>query len=172
MQEPCGGRSGKVSIWALLLAAAVVIVGGWLIYDTFIKTDETRIRQLMERAAKGAAAKSPSEVSGILSDDFKGPEGISKDLVHSAMIQVLMASGFKAVEVTYEPKDFPVQIDAASKTARATFSIQARGRMDDKSDWENIPNPYVEPLTATYRKTDQGWRMDSIGRTSNAGKPR
>jgi hypothetical protein len=172
-------RSGIANIWLLLLAVVVLLVGAWLVYDVFIKSDETRIRQLLQSAADGARRRSPADVSGILSDDFRGFTkeggsfgGINKDLVHQAMIQVLMTGGYKKVEVTYSPEPIPVVVDASRKTASATFNLTVQGKYDDNSPWGEIRKPFDGPLKATFKKTDKGWRMDTIEQADAAEKPR
>lgn len=157
---------GRVNWLLLLFVAAAVLVAGWWVYDRFLKSDLTRIRQLVEGAAAQAEARNPSGVTAILSEDFKGPEHSDKDLAHQFALQVLMFH-YKRVDVTLTPLPLPVEIDAKDPT-RATleFSAQVMGKVADESEWEDILRRYpveqAHAFKAYFKKTDKGWRMNLL----------
>mgnify|MGYP000027915190 CR=1 FL=1 len=140
--------------------------GGAVIYDAYFKTEEDHVRDVLQSGVDGATERSPRQVSRVLSDDFKGPQGLNKSEIHQGLVQLLMQE-FKAVEVRLEPQPVPVQLDPADKTkASATFKMHAKGKTADGGEWVGIAEHYDGSknvsLKATFRKTDEGWRVTSV----------
>ena len=157
------GVAGRINIVLVIVALLFVWLVGWWVYDRFLKSDETRIRQLIASAADGARRRAPSAVTAILSEDFRGPEGVTRDIVHAYAVNVLMQH-YRFVQVQVSPDVIPVQIDAADKTrATAVFKVQAQGRVEETTPWEDIARAYCAPeadaLKAYFKRTDDGWKM-------------
>lgn len=157
---------GRINILTVLIAAVLLFALGWFVYDRFLKTEEDRIRDLLGNAAQAARDRSPSGVSAILNDDFRGPEGLDKDMVHGYAVAVLMQQ-YRKVEVTLLPEPIPVVIDSTEKkNATAQFRVTMRGKADENSSWDELPRRHAKEggiaLKASFKKTDQGWRMNAI----------
>jgi hypothetical protein len=168
MRAPPASRfsPGRVNLLLLLFIAAALIVAGWWVYDRFLKSDVTRIRQLVEGAADKAKERNPAGVTAILSEDFRGPENSDKDLVHKFAIQVLMYE-FTRIDVTLSPIPLPVEIDAKDpERATLAFSARVMGKIGDEAEWEDILRKYpveqAHAFKAYFKKTDKGWRMNML----------
>lgn len=132
--------------------------------------EEDRIRLVLQGAVDGANDRSPRDVTRILSMDFKGPHGFSRDEVHNACINLLLQQ-YRVVKFELAPLPIPVEIDPAdNKKATATFRVFGKGKADEGSDWEDIGKQvgrYFNEssgamLKASFKKTDDGWRMYTV----------
>ena len=150
----------------VLLAAAALFVlnvaGQWA-YRRFIQSDEDKIREAIATAAQAARDRVPSGVSAFLSDDFKGPQGVDRNLAHSVLTEILFVR-YHRIEVTVSPLPLPVVLDPNAKdTARAEFRAVVRGRADDQAEWEDLnPEAGGTLFKAFFKKTEQGWKMKSL----------
>lgn len=158
--------SGRFYFVIGMIVFFVVPYGAWWLYDTYIKSEEDHIREQLESAAQGARDRIPRKVSGILADDFRGPQGVTADDVHRFLIGILVQQ-YKQVEVNYVPEPVPVMLDEADKTkATARFKVRARGKVTDDAPWEPIARRYNEEsnvvLIATFKKTKEGWLISRI----------
>ncbi|HYF50222.1 MAG TPA: hypothetical protein VEJ63_12505 [Planctomycetota bacterium] len=155
---------GRATVAQLILAAAVLIVAGWFIYDRFFKTDEARIRELIQSAADGARERRPSGITRTLADDFRGPEEVDKDLVHGWCVSVLVAQ-YKVVEPTLTPQPLEVKfIDP--KNATVDLRAGLRAKVDEAASWDELPRRYGKaagvPLRLTLNKGDDGWKIKAL----------
>ncbi|HYG76538.1 MAG TPA: hypothetical protein VEK08_16155 [Planctomycetota bacterium] len=151
----------------------IVWKGGWALMDAWFKTEEDRVRDLLQGGIDGARERSPREVSRILSDDFKGPEGWTKEEIHKILVHLLMQE-FRVVDVSLSPQPVPVQLDAADKNkATAQFRMRARGKSDSLGDWIEIGDRYSNALLhVSFKKTENGWRVYAVRLADDKdGKP-
>jgi len=159
-----GPGPGRVSIAHVILALAILLAAGWFIHDRFIKTEEDRIRALIQGAATAARDRRPSGISRTLAEDFRGPESIDKDLVHAWCVSILMAQ-YKVVEVTLSPQPLAVNlVDDSHATVQLRASVRAK--VEPFSDWEELPRRYGKsagvPMRLSLYKGDGGWQIKAL----------
>ncbi|HEY3323553.1 MAG TPA: hypothetical protein VGP72_24075 [Planctomycetota bacterium] len=151
------------------LAAFIVWQGGLWFYDRFIRSDEDKIRLLFQSAVEGANERSPRRVTAILHKEFAGPEGCTFDLAHNFCILILVQQ-FRVVDISLKPQPLNVLIDPSDpKKATVAFQVHAKGKTTETAEWEEIEGRYSEStnttLKATLLKTNDGWRVTTIGLT-------
>jgi hypothetical protein len=153
----------------------VVIVGAlflwWFchfVYDHFIESEEDHIRDVVHAAAQGARDRRPVDVSDALTEDFKGPGGADKDLVHAGLVQILMAQ-YRAIDVEITPEPIPVTLDPGDKKkATALFRAIVKGKFDEHAPWQNVAEAEGRGANESskfklyLRKTDRGWKVYQV----------
>jgi hypothetical protein len=158
--------SGRSFILVGMIVFFVVPYGIWYLYDQYIKTDEDRIRDQLAGAVQGAKDRIPRKITGILSDDFRGPQGISADDAHRFLIHILVQK-YREVDAALLPDPVPVALDENDKTkAVARFKVRMRGRVTEDAAWEPIVRRYSDEsnveLVATFKKTKDGWLITRV----------
>jgi len=165
--RPCPAKNGTAAPrnWRRIVllgvaGTAILYLGGEWLYRTFIQSDEDKIRAVLAASAAAARNNNPSGVTAILDESFRMPPGLDKDMVHRIMVRLLMVE-FREIAVEISPRPVPVQIDAKDhKRARATFRARVRGRRGADAPWEEInARAGGSAFAATFRKTDEGWKM-------------
>jgi hypothetical protein len=155
---------GRVNIALLLLIAAVLAFGGWFVYDRWIKSDETKIRQLIEGAAQSARERRPSGVSSVLAKDFRGPGGATSDLIHAWLVRAMIAE-YRFIEVELTPQPLVVVL-TDPKSATVDARVRFRGKADEGASWDELPPHYGNaegvPIHMNIVKTDEGWKVKSL----------
>jgi len=144
-----------------LFALAVLYFGGRWVYETFIKSDEDKIRDVMAACVEGARDSNPHNVSIHFTEDFKGPGRLTWDNLHQALVHTLMVAYKGGLEVILTPKEIPVTLASDKKSATSVFSVQLRGRASHESkDSEDItPLMGGSQFKLTFKKTDKGWQI-------------
>lgn len=149
----------------LLCAAAafVLYLLGWWLYVAFIQSDADKIRAALAEAAQAARERRPSGVSAILSEDFhfKSPlRDLGKKDADDALFAVLM-NMYRHIEISMSPQPIPVELDAKDpKRAKAKFRARVQGKASDEAPWEELnPRAGGTAFDATFKKTDQGWKI-------------
>jgi hypothetical protein len=156
----------------ILIALAVLYFGGGYVYEHFIKSEEEKIRDQFRAAALGAVNRQAGEISRVLADNFKGPQGVDKDFAHSICVQIVMR--YRVIEAAVLPEPIPVTVHPDDpRKATARFQIHLRGKVEDGFPWSEIGADYSEATSAWLKaqlvKTEQGWRIVVLERESEAG---
>ncbi len=163
---PAPRRSDTKKIGFCLLALLLLIFAGWWTYERFIRSDEDKIRDAILDAAQAARDRTPSGVTALLSDDFRGPLEADRELAQQGMIQLLIE--FRHIEVELAPDPLPVVIDdKQGDTALAEFTATVRGKREDNDDWADInKRAGGVHFKAAFKRTERGWKMRrlTIGR--------
>ncbi len=157
-------RDWRRIILVVLAGTLILYFGGSWMYRTFIMSDEDKIRAAIAGAAQGAVDRSPSDVSVILSKDFRLSPLVDKDAVHRALVYILMQQFTGGVSVTLSPDPIPVKLDPKNKgLAYATFRAEVKGKTHPDSDWEPIHNRQGgTEYNATFKNTKDGWKMITV----------
>jgi len=167
---PRGEIERNQAIFLGLVALFLLLYGSWFVYDRFMKTEEDRVRAVIQSAAQGARDRSPRAVSSILASDFRAPGNVNKELAHEGLVVVLMQQ-YREIDVTMLPDPIPVVIDPLDKTkAIATFRVTVRGKIEHESPWDDIIARW-SPVgagvwKASFKKTEDGWKMQLLELTS------
>lgn len=145
-----------------LIIGVVLVLAGWWAYVTFIQSPEDKIRNILAGAFQAARDRNTSNVTAILSEDFKfGP--LTKDDVHRALAHFLMTQ-VAAVDVAATPEPISVTLGPGHKTATATFRLRMRVKYDREGDWTEYQPPGVRGMEfkCSFKLTDKGWQMDGL----------
>jgi len=158
--------SGRTYVLIGMIVFFVVPYGIWYVYDQYIKSDEDHIRDQLAGAVQGARDRIPRKISGILSDDFRGPQGVTSDDMHRYLIHILVQR-YREVDVALLPDPVPVTLDETDKTiATARFKVRMRGRVTENGAWEPIARRYSDEsnveLVTTFKKTKDGWLITRV----------
>lgn len=150
----------RLALLATLGLVVLYLLGAW-IYSAFIESSEAKIRKAILAAAKAAEERHPANVTRILTEDFKGPGGVTKDMAHQAFAYLLMTQ-FRQVEVALAPDPIPVTMDPADPhKGEAVFRAKVRGRMTEQAEWQEIrePNSKGTEFRCKFKRIDQGWQI-------------
>jgi hypothetical protein len=159
----------RINIRVIFVGIVGLLLLWWLcgfIYDHFIESDEDHIRDVLHAAAQGARERRPVDVSAALTEDFVGPNRVTKDIVHEAMVHLLIVQ-YRAIQVDISPEPIPVTIDPADKKkATALMRAIVRGKVAEQAPWENVAENHGANDTSKFkfllRKTDRGWRVYQV----------
>ncbi|MCZ7648227.1 MAG: hypothetical protein M5U26_23710 [Planctomycetota bacterium] len=153
-------RAIALGLAGLLL---LYLLGGW-VYENFLKSEEAKIRDVIEIACRAARERMPSGITATLADDFRGPDGIDRDLAHTGFVQVLMNLYRFKVEVHVTPRTVPVKLSARDPTeATAELDAEVRGKAAPEADWESI-NRFIrgKHFRLSFKKTEDGWKIKGV----------
>ncbi|MCW8133047.1 MAG: hypothetical protein KIS92_22050 [Planctomycetota bacterium] len=156
----------RTAFLGLLALFVLYLLGSW-IYVAFIEGPEDKIRKALAASAQGARDRNPAEVTRVLSEDFKGPGGIDKTMVHQAMMHLLITT-YRRVDVALGPDPIPVTLDPNdAKKATAVFRVRVRGKITEESEWQEIRAPEAQgaQFHCTFKLTENGWKMDGLSIT-------
>lgn len=154
----------RIVLLALVGLLALYILGTWA-YHRFIESDETKVRKVLSACAQAARDHSPAGITDQFDKTFKigsGPVSADLDMIHGAMVQLLMYTYHGPVEVAYVPEKFPVTIAPNGTTATAEFQLRARGKLDAQSDFVDFNKQFLSGqsfFNCHLRKTDEGWKI-------------
>jgi len=161
--------TGRINVRVIFVGIVALLLLWWLaafVYDHFIESDEDHIRDVLHAAAQGARDRRPVDVSAALTEDFTGPNRVNKDIVHEAMVHLLIVE-YRAIDVQLSPEPIPVTIDPTDKKkATALMRAIVKGKIDEHAPWENVAERNGANEASKFklylRKTDRGWRVYQV----------
>jgi len=138
-------RTSRVPPFRVLLLGAaglaLAVILCWWVYDRFIRSDESKIRAVIEAAALAAEDRHPANVTRLVHPAFLLRTGViqplNRDECHSILVNLLMQT-YRAVQVEVKPDVVPVQVAADRQTARAEVMCRVRAKRQLEGEWEML----------------------------------
>jgi hypothetical protein len=139
-------------------------LGGWWVFNRFLKSDEEKIRDLLNQAAQAARDRTASGVTGIMSDDFvfHGPMEVDLDTFHRVCVGVL-AGEFRRFDVQLTPEPLPVEVAADRKSARVDFQAHLRAKWTEDGEWKEVNSRAGgSHFVARFVLDEKGWKLREV----------
>ena len=159
-------RAKQVALACIALAGLILL--GSVIHSVFLLSDEDRVRRVLAAAAQAASENDPRGISNQLSEEFKvhyRRELVDRDMVHQAMVRLLMVDYRYGFELTYEPAQVPIRVASDGRSATARFKVSARGRSSKDGELHALRQREASGrwvYVATFANTDDGWKLHRL----------
>ncbi len=166
MNEPARLEPKKIALFLILLA--LLFAGGGWVFVTFIESEEDKVRLTISEMAWAASDRNPRALTEHMTDEFtvayrRG--GVGKVEVHRVLIRLFLVDYKHGFEVTLTPEHIPVKLAKDGETATAEFRVFAKGKPNAAGGWVALTNREAAGKVrylASFKKTEEGWRMNSL----------
>ena len=159
---PLPARQPNKNMRLIVLVTLAVLVAAYFLFFNK-KTEEDRVREVIQTAAQAAKDRNPAHFSECLTEDFKTVHGLGKDELHQILVQMLMFR-YKQVEVVLRPAVIPVILDQQDlKHATAEFKANVTGQETPDGPWEQLTDHAGGTIfKCEFHKTDKGWQFSRV----------
>jgi hypothetical protein len=157
----------RPSLRAILAGVLALVLLGALAkwaYNRFLRSDEDRIRGLIQSAAQAARERRPSGVTAVLADEFvlRGPPDLDRDTCHRILVSLLMRELVRC-EVALTPEPVPVTVSEDRGTARCEFQARVRGKWTEESDWVDLnARAGGSIMRCTFKLREKVWKLAEL----------